>query len=211
MRGREEAELGMVPADQRFDTDDVLRADLDDRLEVEDELLLTESFPQKIFQGQPLQGPGIHGRRVELVVVATGVLGPIHRRVGVAHQRLRIGAVVRIDSDADAGGDEELAFADDEGNLQRLQNFLGDLGCVLHLIDPRNEQRELVTAKAGHGVAFAHAAADPLRDRLEQRVAHRVAERIVDVLEAIEVEKENGEPLVAAAGLSQGQDQTVHV
>lgn len=47
----------------------------------------------------------IYGRSVALEAVASGFLGLVHRRVGVADRRLGIQPVAGIDADADAGGD----------------------------------------------------------------------------------------------------------
>ena len=71
----------------------------------------------------------------------------------------------------DAGGDEQLAALQAEGELQRLQDLLRHLRRVLRARDAGQEQDELVAAQAGHGVALAHAGLQALRHRLQQPVA----------------------------------------
>jgi hypothetical protein len=199
----------MLPADERLHADDRPRRQVHQRLVEDHQLVLAERFPQHVLQRQPLQGAGIHGRRVELVVVAPLLLGPVHGRVGVPHQRLRIAAVLGIEADADAGRDEQLAVGDGEGDLERVDDLLGDLGRVLDLLDARDHQRELVAAETGHRVALAHAAAHPLRHQAQESVPHRVSEGVVDVLEAIEVEEEDRQLLIVASGLCQRHDESV--
>jgi hypothetical protein len=156
-----------------------------DGLVVQHELAMTQRLAQHVFEGQALESARIHRRRVELIIVAACIFGAIHCRVGIAHQRLRIGSVIRINADAYARGDEQFVFEDGERNLQRLQNFLCDLRCVFHVIDSRNQQRELIATESRHGIAFANATPDALGHSFEQAIAGRVAERIVDVFEAI--------------------------
>jgi len=49
---------------------------------------------------------------------------------------------------------------------------------------------ELVAAEPAHGDGGTHTLGQAQRDRLQQPVADGVAQRLVDVLESIQVEKE---------------------
>ena len=75
-------------------------------------------------------------------------------------------------------------------------SFLYELWCVDDVIDPRDEQSELVAAESRHGVSFSNAAADALGYGFEQAIAGGVAEGVVDVFEAIEVEEEDRQLLI---------------
>jgi hypothetical protein len=59
--------------------------------------------------------------------------------------------------------------------------------------DIRQQNRELVTAKAGQGRVRCQEGREPPTDRDEELVARGVAEAVVDPLEPVEVEEENGE------------------
>ena len=59
--------------------------------------------------------------------------------------------------------------------------------------DALGDDRELVAAEPGDGVAAAHDAAEALADTDEERVAGVVAVRVVDRLEAVEVEEHDRE------------------
>ena len=50
----------------------------------------------------------------KLVAASTFRLGTVHRQVGGAHQAFRVGAVVRIDADADTAAEVQAVHTDDE-------------------------------------------------------------------------------------------------
>ena len=112
--GRHEAELFVRPAQQRLGADDLLRANVDDRLVVEFELVTVESVQQMTFKPHPLHRPQVQFPGKELKSIATVFLGPIHRRVGVLHQDMRLVAIVREYRDANARGYESLMVTQDE-------------------------------------------------------------------------------------------------
>ena len=60
------------------------------------------------------------------------------------------------------------------------------------------QERELVAAEPGEGVARADRRGEAPRDLLEQLVAGVVAERVVHLLEAVEVDEQHGERLAGA-------------
>ena len=206
---RDQAQLGVPPAEQRLGAEHLGRLQVEEGLEVELELVVGDGLAQAALEREPLDGLGVHRGRVELVVVAALLLGPVHRRVGVAHQGLRVVAVGGVDGDAHARRDEELAAVDPEGVVDRRRRSSGDLGGVLLGRDARNEERELVAAEARDGVALAHVLLDPLGDLAQQLVADGMSERVVDDLEAVEVEEEHGELLVVAVGLGHRERQAV--
>ncbi len=114
----EQAALGVLPADQRLEAGDLAGAQVDHRLVVEGELLAVERVPQLPFDLQPAHRAGPHLGVEEDAAGAAALLGPVHRRVGVADQQLGVGAALvggAGDGDADAGGDEMLDALHREG------------------------------------------------------------------------------------------------
>ena len=67
------------------------------------------------------------------------------------------------------------------------------------------QQAELVAAEAGDGVALPQQALEALGERGQQPVAVLVPQRVVDLLEVVEVEEDERDTLVAAAGLGRAQ------
>ena len=172
---RDQAQLGVAPAQERLGAEDLGGLEVEEGLEVELELVVGDGLAEAALEGEPLDGLGVHGGRVELVVVAALLLGPVHRRVGVADERLGIVTVRRVHGDAHARRDEELAAVDPEGIVDRLADLPGDLGGVFLGGDARDEERELVAAEAGDRVALADVLLDALGDLAQQLVADRVA------------------------------------
>ena len=142
----------------------------------------------------------VHLLGEELVVGAPHLLGVVHRRVGVADQRLGVAAVVGEHADADRGRDGELALL----HRHRLRQLVDDL--LRHLRDVRGalhlgqHHHELVAADAADGVADAQLLHQAQRHFLQQHVADGVAERVVDGLEAVEVDEHHRGLLAVAVG-----------
>ena len=115
------------------------------------------------------------------------LLGRVHGHVGAAQQRARVGAVLGIEGDADAGADLEHLPFDDELLLERVQDAPRGRGGGVVVGGRRQHDRELVAAEPGHDVLAAHLVLQAEGHLLEERVAEVMAERVVHFLEAIEV------------------------
>src|SRR5579859_5269928 len=140
----------------------------------------------------------VHLPGVELEVVLAFLFRVVHRDVRVLHQRLLVLAVVRVDADADAGRDVELPATDVEGAGNVGQDLARHLGNMSGRADLRQQDNELITPEAGYRVALAHAVPEPLPDFAQHRVASIVPERVINVLEAIKIDEQHGQPLVVA-------------
>ena len=143
----------------------------------------------------------------DLVSGLAGGLGAVHGDVGVAHDLVGAAVAGGAVGDADGRGDEDLVAVDGEGHPEQFLDPLGDVNRARNVVDPIEKDRELVAADAGDGVAGSEVVFEALRDALEQLVAERVAEAVVDVLEAVEVEEENGE-LVSRASVRNRRART---
>src|SRR5215216_344101 len=108
----------MLPAHERLHAPDLACVDTDLRLVVNPELFALQSPAQLIFEREPMKRPLVHVRRVELIAVAAELLGAIERRSSAFQQPLRVRAVLRIKTDADAGGDVKLVTLDAEGGVE---------------------------------------------------------------------------------------------
>ncbi len=111
----------MLPADERLDTDDRATGEVDDRLVLEEELLLLDGAPEVGLELEPLHRLELHPGLEQLAPVLAATLGEVHRDVGVADDLIRLPTVV-LDGDSDARRDECLPPADGE----RLSQSGGD-------------------------------------------------------------------------------------
>ena len=118
---------------------------VDDRLEVQEQLVAVDRAAQAGARGEALQ------RRGAVVApgadpAAPGGLGLVHRGVGVAQERLGVVGVLREDADAHRGAEPELVALDPRRRPQRLEEALGGrLGDALDVaVDVGDQQQELV-------------------------------------------------------------------
>ncbi len=110
---REQPTARMVPPDERLEAEGPARAEVDDRLVVEDELAALERPPQVGLELESGDRGGMHRRLEDLVAAAVDALRGVHRDVGVAQQLGRADGIGIGDGDPDAGPDDELRPVDD--------------------------------------------------------------------------------------------------
>ena len=196
LAGVEQAALGVVPAHQRLDADDLAAAQSDHRLVVQFELLALERVAQLALGLEPAHRARPHLGVEDLAAPAAALLGPVHRRVGVADQQLGVGRLAACrpgDGDADAGGDEMVGAAHRVGLREGARHPVGDRQRLVLVGEPVDEDAELVAAEAGDDVAGAQVGAQARRHRPQQVVAGVVADAVVDQLEVIKVEEEDAD------------------
>ena len=125
---------------------------------------------------------------------AAPLLGPVHRRVGVADQRLgpdRLVAGGPADGDPDAGADEVLDAAHRVGLGEGRGDPVGDRDRLVLVGEAVDQDPELVAAETGDDVSRAQVRPQARGDRAQQFVAAMVADAVVDELEAVEVEEQD--------------------
>src|SRR4029077_15301832 len=112
-----------VPANQRFHSGDRLRAQVELRLIVKDELVMLQRLMQRSLECETFRRLSRQERRAELVAVSSRLFRLVQSRVGALQQRLRIVAVLRVEGDADAGGDVEFMAIDGDRLRHRLEDL----------------------------------------------------------------------------------------
>jgi len=89
--------------------------------------------------------------------------------------------------------------ADHKDSAQFVGAAPGDLDGGLDVGNVLKQDDELVAAKAGNCIDGAHRAQQTVAHRGEQQIARVVAEAVVDDLEAVEIEKEDGDGVAVSA------------
>ena len=193
----------MLPPHQRLGSDDLAGPKVDFGLVVEQQLLAIEGPAQLILQAQSLHRLGVQRLAVELVAVASVLLGVGHRDAGIA---------ASVSASSPSPGRAQFRCWTTRRDLARQAERLryvgedapGDQRCVVDGVDLWKKQEELVTTHTGkravsplhvrspEQVADANGFLQPFRDCLQQRVPDAVSERLVDLLEAVEVDVEHG-------------------
>jgi hypothetical protein len=121
-----------------------------------------------------------------------GVLGHVHGDLGALQQLIGVAAMLGIEGDADACLHVQSQIIEPErlveGGLQLASNGHGAL-------DGGNggeQDGELVAAQPGDSVDLAQAAAQAFADLDQQLIAVVVAKGVVDLLEAVQIQQQQG-------------------
>ncbi len=151
--GRHQAPLRVLPAHQGFQPDDPAGIEQHLGLVVNPELVALEGPPEVALRFQALQDLVAHSFFEHLVPGFAFLLGAVHGDVGVADERLGVGAVARTrDRDADARRHGDVAVLEDERRLERRGQPVDDGEDRLLVGEPLEQDDELVAAEAGEGV-----------------------------------------------------------
>ena len=172
--------------------------DVDLRLVVQNELVVHERGVEVLDRLEPGAVGLVELRAVELDA-GVGVLGRVHRDVGAPQQIRDLHARVLAFGDAGARVDVHARPVDDERLVEPVEDPLGDLAPVV-LGAERDQQRELVAPSRTSRSGATDAGGEPPRDLAQQLVAGVMAEGVVDLLEVVEIDQDQREPLGAPAG-----------
>src|ERR1700733_3420217 len=94
-----------MPADERLRTPDLPGLEIHFGLVMQYELILLQSVAQAGLMRLPLKRAYIHFSLEELIVIAAGILGLQHGGIRMLQQGIGVGAIIRINGNADAGRD----------------------------------------------------------------------------------------------------------
>ena len=129
---------------------------------------------------------------------ATVRLGAVQSHVGILQELIGVGGVGGRHGDTNASSCRDLMAVYVEWLAQSPLDAQDQCGCILGLAHAPFDDAELVAAEASKAVRAAQdARRRPIADLVQKLVADRVAEGIVDGLEVVEVEIEDGKPLLA--------------
>src|SRR5579859_4235620 len=120
------------------------------------ELIALQCPAQVCFQLELLGHQDVELAREELEVVAAAVFSPVHRRVGVLQQGMRVLTVIRMERNTDAAADEKFPLLDDPGLRDGSQYPLHEQPDRLGAGVAVDEQHEFIATETRHGVAFAY-------------------------------------------------------
>ena len=196
------AELGALPPQERLEPFDPPGRNRDDRLVEEPELAV----------GQGLSDGSFEGHCLARLLVQRGIEGPDGvppvfpgaggRDVGGGQERLGGLSVPGRDGEPAAQRDVDLPPVEDERSPRGRADLPDDDGRLVGVADLQ-EEAELVPREACHGVGLADGPLQPRPDAPEELVAEPVAERVVEELESVDVEREDGDGAVVAAGATE--------
>ena len=155
-----------------------------------------DSAPHVDFELHSLEGAGVHARVEDLIARVFG-LGLIHRHIGIAQQIFRLPLAGEAESDANARSHRHLDVVEHQRIGKSFEHPLGDANRVLGAAYLLEQDGEFVTPETRHGIFFARALDQSLRHLDQQLITGHVTEAVVDHLESIEIQKKQGERMMA--------------
>ena len=129
------------------------------------------------------------------------MLEGVHALVGEAEEGGGVLGVLGVDGDAEAGGDDGGAAGEEDGASRA--HWMASTRWPMarwSASEVGGEEDELVSAEACEGVGGVEGVAEVVGDLAEDLVSGVMAEGVVDFFESVEVEHEEGEWAVGAAG-----------
>ena len=202
--GRNGAARRVRPAQQGFEADDLLAAQIDQRLVMDLERFGQECRAQVDLELAARLRLGVHFRLEKAERRLAGGLGAVERHVGIAQQVIRIVAIGRRHGNADRRADGYHVALDHIWLADDLDEALREDSQLLRRLHFRHQHSELVAAEARCRIPRAQDAFDARGDILQQAVADRMAERVIDQLEVIEVYAQGADEVAGATTLRQG-------
>src|SRR4030081_3804596 len=161
----------MVPAHESLEAKDHSVLQAHGRLVMQNKLAPLDGTSQVGFQLHPVADRDVLLWLIALEAALSLCLGGVEGDIGVAHHGL--GGVLRprLDRDAHAESQRNLALLHPEWGLEMLDETLGLPYRLLLLDHALHEDRELVRAHSGHDVSGRDELAQASADHAEQVVA----------------------------------------
>src|SRR5437868_5935076 len=186
----------MTPAQQRLEAGNPPALQVDEGLKLELELVRAQGFPQVMLELPPRAHALFHLRHEEAVHAPPLVLGREQRKIGIAQKYVRLDSASGSERYPDARSDRQPMRIEREGGDHCLDNALSErcrMGrSVVGLFD-LSDHEELVAPEAAQEVAVIHAMQQAACDLLQECIADQMAERVVHLLEAVEIDEQDGD------------------
>ena len=195
--------VGVLPAHQRFDSQDPPGVGVDFGLVVQQQLALLQGAAQLAEQGQPFRAVLVLFG-IEEDESGVGLLGGVHGDVGPLQQLLGVVAVFGVQRHPDAGLDVHGQPVEWERLLEGVLELPGHRNRALGRGDAGQQHCELVAAEPSDGVDLPQRGLEPLPDLEQELVAVVVAEGVVDLLEPVQVDEQQRRRAQLPVGLADG-------
>ena len=144
----------------------------------------------------------VHRRLIGADLAAPEALGAIHREVGALGETIGRLAVLGVQRNADAATDRKRLMLPFDGLEHDLAQPFGELDGLAARKDLALHGHEFVAADPGQEFALVQFRGDALGHLPQQMIAADMAVDVVDVLEAVEIDREHDHArgIVAASG-----------
>ena len=194
----------VIPTQQRLDRLDAPAFDIDDRLIVDLEAVVLERLAHAGFGFAPFANGTVEAVVEKTKATLARVLGTIERQIGMLHQGGRIAGLLIGQRDPDAGAKIQRQVVDNERIRQDLDQSRRQ-HLRRHAVRRRHlNDGELVAAEPGHDIGLTHLGPQTLGDLFQDQITDGMTMRVVDLLEAVEVHREESNAIATADPLEGG-------
>ena len=190
----------MVPPQEGLGADQLARAKIEQRMVDEKHLLAFEGVSQTELDVRTLHRMLVYLRRKETEGVSTRRFRLVHRRIGIAQERMRAVAIGRKHRNANADRGRNLPPLQRKRPAKRGEDLVGNHLRLRSLAQIGQHDDKLVAAETTHRVAGANARGEAVGRFDQKRVAGRMTEGIVDRLEIVEIDERQGHALFIPLG-----------
>ena len=185
----------MMPSHEGLMGNGDLRRQVDDRLIVEGHFGVEVGVAERRLRQQTLRGTLAECLVEHLDPPASSLLRLVHRNVCVAEEHDRIVAGSG-DRDPDTHGDASCDPVEIDRLIERRPDALADRHQRIHTFDTVDENDELVPAQSSNDVTISNRGLESPSHGNQQLVSNGVAECVVDVLEAVQIEKQESDHVI---------------
>ena len=206
----QQSQLRVLPANQRFYRVDRTGLAFYLRLIVQQKLKLANRFAYARFHCQRLESGLVQTRQEKLEVAAAAFFRQIHRRIGIANQRLRRFAIFRKNADADRTRYRQQLLFEREWFADRLGNFFSDRRDIFGFGQIGDDHQKFIAAEAADHIGATQTTLQSAGNTFQQFVARIVAERIVDGFEIIEIDEQHPHQRLLSPCTGQHHLQAIH-
>jgi len=194
----------MAPAHQRFQPDDLPRAQVQPRLVMQLQFVTAQSPAQLAFEVGQAAGVAIDTFVEYVKSAALGAFSLLHGNVCVPHQRVGPGVGAGV-GDAQATADQQALTVNPVGLGHHLGDALGHPFGAFRRTMGVDQQGEFVAAQPGQLVAGLKLAFEARHHLQDQPIARLMAQCVVGVAKVVQVQVAQGYTATVAFSQAHGQ------
>jgi len=136
----------------------------------------SRAWRKPLSRDLPFHGVLVHVWFEELVVIAPIVLGVQHRNVRSLDQRLRIGPIIRINTDAHTDGDLQIMILDVVRLTERSEDLVRTESGIFRARYARQQDHEFIATLTADGIGATYAGDQAPGNRQQELVTDRVTQ-----------------------------------
>ncbi|EKE16911.1 MAG: hypothetical protein ACD_10C00727G0007 [uncultured bacterium] len=120
----------------------------------------------------------------------------------MAQEQIGVGAIIRVERDANAGRNLGNLIAQQVGLASAMNDPVNDLETLIEILQFVDQEDKLIAAETGQCICLAQLVAHALGEVDQQLIAGGMTQGVVDALETVEIEHADGKLVLVPLGES---------